>query len=80
MVIFSPLAGVLVAHWNRRWVMILCDSGAAITTLIVVGLLFTEHLAIWHLYLLSAISSNILWVEFPQAIRWTHGLTLLFCE
>ncbi|MEN8443745.1 MAG: MFS transporter [Cyanobacteria bacterium J06555_13] len=58
MVIVSPFAGILVDHWNRRWVMILCDTGAAITTLTTVGLLATGHLEIWHIYLLSAVSSS----------------------
>lgn len=57
-VIVSPFAGILVDHWNRRWVMIFCDTGAAVTTVTTVGLLATGHLEIWHIYLLSAVSAS----------------------
>jgi MFS family permease len=30
--LISPVAGALVDRWNRRWYMILSDSGAGITT------------------------------------------------
>lgn len=57
-VIVSPFAGILVDHWNRRWVMIFCDTGAALTTLAIVGLLATGHLQVWHICLFSAVNSS----------------------
>ncbi|MEA5542553.1 MFS transporter [Limnoraphis robusta Tam1] len=32
LIVISPLAGVLVDRWSRRWAMILSDSGAALAT------------------------------------------------
>ncbi len=57
-ILISPLAGALVDRWSRRWVMIISDSGAALSTLVVALLLFTGNLEIWHIYLANAISSS----------------------
>lgn len=48
--LLAPVAGTLVDRWDRRWVMIGADSGQALVTLVLAGLLFTEHLAVWHIY------------------------------
>jgi len=56
-VIFSPIAGVLVDRWDRRWVMILADAGAGLVTMAVAGLLFADNLELWHIYLASGLSS-----------------------
>ena len=40
-VILSPLAGALVDRWDRRWVMILSDTGAGFCTLMMALLFFT---------------------------------------
>ena len=42
--ILSPLAGVLVDRWNRRWVMILSDLGAGFGTFLIAILFFTDQL------------------------------------
>ena len=34
-IVLGPLAGALVDRWDRRWAMILSDSGAAVGTLII---------------------------------------------
>ncbi|MEH2214503.1 MFS transporter [Nostoc sp.] len=57
LVLVSPLAGTLVDRWNRRWAMILSDSGAAIITLCLGYLLVTQRLELWHIYPLVTISS-----------------------
>jgi MFS family permease len=58
MIVISPLAGVLVDRWNRRWVMILSDSGAALATVAIALLIATNRIEIWHIYLATAISST----------------------
>lgn len=56
-IIISPLAGVLVDRWNRRWCMILSDSVAWLSTLFVMILKFSGSLEVWHIYLAVAVNS-----------------------
>ena len=56
-VLVSPLAGALVDRWNRRWALILSDSVAGFSTLVIMGLVFSGRLEIWHVYLAVAFSS-----------------------
>lgn len=56
-ILISPVAGALVDRWNRRWCMILSDSGAGITTVAMALLLTTGNLEIWHIYLAVSLSS-----------------------
>ena len=56
-VLLSPAAGSVADRMNRRMVMILADTGAALMTLIMAILLFTDRLEVWHLYTLAGISS-----------------------
>src|SRR5262245_33100279 len=49
-VMFSLFAGALVDRWNRRWVMILSDVGAALTTLVIFLLYTNGKLEVWHIY------------------------------
>ena len=50
-VLISPIAGVLIDRWNRRYAMILSDAGAGICTLVVMVLVFFGRLEVWHIYL-----------------------------
>lgn len=52
-----PLAGMLADRWNRRWLMILGDTGAALTTLAIAGLAAAGKLELGWIYLLSALGS-----------------------
>jgi MFS family permease len=58
-VLLLPVAGSLADRWNRRWLMILADTGNALATLGLVVLLATGTLQVWHIYLLSAIGSAL---------------------
>jgi MFS family permease len=53
----SPLAGALIDRWDRRWAMILSDLAAGISTLTVMGLLWTNSLQVWHIYLVVMVVS-----------------------
>jgi MFS transporter, DHA3 family, macrolide efflux protein len=57
-ILMAPLAGSLADRWNRRWLMILSDSGAALITLALVVLVSTGQLEVWHIYLGAFISSS----------------------
>jgi MFS transporter, DHA3 family, macrolide efflux protein len=56
-VLLSPFAGALVDRWDRRLVMMASDAGAALCTLIVAALIWTQSLEIWHIYLLNGLAS-----------------------
>ncbi len=56
-VVLAPLAGVLVDRWDRRWVMIVSDSVAALCTLGLLLLYTSGRLEVWHVYLLVCVSA-----------------------
>jgi DHA3 family macrolide efflux protein-like MFS transporter len=55
--VFAPLAGALVDRWDRRRVMMLSDTGAGLSTLLIVALLSAGRLEVWHIYLTSAVGA-----------------------
>lgn len=73
-VIISPLAGVLVDNWNRRWVMILSDLGAALSTLTIATLVAAGKIQIWHIYVASALISSFNAFQWPA---YSAATTLL---
>jgi MFS family permease len=54
-----PVAGSLADRWNRRWLMILADTGNALATMVIVLLLASGSLEVPHIYLLSAVGSAL---------------------
>ncbi len=50
-ILMAPIAGVLADRWNRRWMMILGDTGAALSTFFVWLLFRVGQLEIWHIYI-----------------------------
>jgi len=56
-ILLAPLAGSLADRWDRRWMMVLSDSGDALVKLGAVALVATGHLQIWHVYLIAALSA-----------------------
>ncbi len=68
--LFTPIAGALVDRWDRRWAMILADTGAGVGTLAIALLLFTDNLQIWHLYIalgFSGIFQSFQWPAYSAA-------------
>jgi hypothetical protein len=71
MIIMSPVAGVLVDRWNRKWTMALSDLASATATLAILLLFLTGHLQLWHLYVtgaLSAVFQTFQWPAYSAAI------------
>ena len=64
-VFVSPFAGALVDRWNRKFVMMLSDLAAVMSTTIVFLLFFTGNLQIWHLYITGAFSGAFGAFQFP---------------
>jgi DHA3 family macrolide efflux protein-like MFS transporter len=57
-ILLSPLAGAVVDRRNRRAIMILADTGAALATLFAAIMVITGQLQIWHIYLISLVAST----------------------
>ncbi len=56
-ILVSPLAGVLVDRYDRRWMMILSDVCSGITTFFLVLLLAWGRLELWQIYLVAGMKS-----------------------
>ena len=73
-VILSPLAGALADRWDRRWVMILSDAGAGLSTLMIALLFFAGRVQVWHICLAVGISAIFGTFQYPA---YAASITLL---
>ncbi len=62
-----PVAGALVDRWNRKVVMMMSDLGAGLATGMLLLLLSTGQLQVWHLYVANALSGVFGAFQFPAA-------------
>jgi MFS transporter, DHA3 family, macrolide efflux protein len=60
-VLLAPVAGAAADRWNRRLIMILTDTGAALLTLIIAFVLFYSDggLQVWHIYGVAVLGSSL---------------------
>jgi len=70
-IVLSPLVGPMVDRWDRRQAMIVSDAGAGFSTLILVLLLYTGRLQIWHIYVLAATSAAFGTIQWPAFMAVT---------
>lgn len=61
----SPFAGALVDRWDRRWAMILSDTGAGLATLSIALLYLTGNLQVWNVILATAVNSAFSTFQWP---------------
>lgn len=73
-VICSIFAGALSDRWDKKKTMLACDALAAMSTLIVLFLIKTENLQIWHLYVVNAVSGFMNTVQQPASEVATTAL------
>lgn len=73
-ILLSPIAGSLADRWNRRWIMILSDTGSALVTLLAFFLLQGDSLQIWMIYLISVLYSIFGAFQEPA---YTASITML---
>lgn len=66
-VLFSIFTGALSDKWNKKLTILVCDSVAAFTTIIMLILLWNDSLEIWHLYLINAINGLMNSVQQPAS-------------
>ena len=66
-VILSIFAGALSDRWNKKATMLVCDSIAAVSTVVMFILLKNGLLEIWHLYLINAVNGLMNTVQSPAS-------------
>lgn len=66
-VLFSIFAGALSDKWNKKITMLVCDSVAALTTVVMLILLHKNDLHMWHLYLINAVNGLMNTVQQPAS-------------
>jgi MFS family permease len=64
-VVLSPFAGALVDRWDRRWVMMLSDLAAGLSTVALLLLYTAGNLQIWHLYVAGAFAGAFAAFQWP---------------
>jgi MFS family permease len=67
-VLFTPVAGLFVDRWDRKWTLALSDLASAAGTLAALLLYLTDHLAIWHVYLISLLAGFFTAFQYPASI------------
>ena len=63
--VFAPLAGVLVDRWDRRRLVILTQVLSMFQALMLAALMYTGHVAIWHIIVLSLFLGFINALDIP---------------
>ena len=66
-VLLSIFAGALSDRWNKKVTMLVCDTIAALTTVVMLLLLKNDALQIWHLYLLNGVNGMMNTVQQPAS-------------
>lgn len=56
-VLIAPFAGAVVDRFDRRWMLVVGDTGAAVATVAVAVLVSTDRLEIWHIYVTTAVGA-----------------------
>ncbi len=56
-VILGPVAGAVADRFNRKWVMLLADTGSALVTLAAFFLYISGTLEIWNIYIIALVGS-----------------------
>ena len=58
-VVFSMLSGVVADAWNRRTLMLLTQTGAALVSLVLAVLTFRGLTLVWPIYVLAALGAAV---------------------
>ena len=66
-VLLSIFAGAISDRWNKKVTMLVSDSFAAFCTVIVLLLLVTDNLQVWHLYLINTCSGLMNTIQQPAS-------------
>ena len=66
-VLMSIFAGALTDRFDKKKTMLVCDVLAVVCTIVIFGLFNTNHLMVWHLYVLNAVSGLMNTVQQPAS-------------
>lgn len=66
-ILLSIFAGAISDRWNKKTIMLVCDSFATLCTVFVFVLLKTESLQVWHLYILNALNGLMNTIQQPAS-------------
>lgn len=66
-VVMSIFAGALSDRFDKKKTMLVCDLLAALSTMIVLALYLSNHLVVWHLYAVNAVSGLMNTVQQPAS-------------
>lgn len=76
-VLMSIFAGAVSDKWNKKIIMLVCDSFSAVCTIAVMILLKNNNLQVWHLYVINALNGLMNTIQQPAS---DVALTLLIPE
>ena len=63
----SIFAGALTDRFDKKKLMLICDTFAAVCTVTILALFCTGQLSVWHLYLLNMVSGLMNTVQQPAS-------------
>ena len=72
--LLGPFVGTLVDRWDRRKALLFSDLGAGISTTVILLLLLTGGLQLWHLYLAMFVSGTCAALRWPALMAATTQL------
>jgi MFS family permease len=72
--LISPFAGIWVDHLPRKSLMLIGDTVAGISTIVLLVLFLTNHLQIWHLYVSGAFNALFGYI---QGLAYSASVSLL---
>ena len=64
-ILLSPIGGIIIDRVDRRWVMLISDTASALKTSLILYLLLTNQLEIWHIYVIIGFGSLFDAVQWP---------------
>ena len=74
MIVISPFAGVWIDRFDRRKILILSDLGAGLMTVVMLLLVASDNLQLWHLYLAEGVAGAFEAFQIPAYTAVTSTL------
>lgn len=74
--LLGSVAGVLVDRWNRRWVMMLADTGQALGSLLLLASFMSGSFQLWHLYVIVLLQGTFSMFQSPAEDAITSVLVV----